>query len=183
MHNLFWRLLAKLLARPDIADWLIERARRTPYQNIWSPDGSKLYMARWWLLNPYDRNSHKPKYWWFPWSIRIHHILRPDDDRDLHDHPWDARTVILRGWYAEQRLADEQLTSLLKAPSGAQVTEFIDRRAGDTATLNHGEYHRIDQVSPGGVFTMFITSRWQGEWGFLVDGEKVHWKKYTGEQQ
>ncbi len=31
MINLFWRLLAKLLARPAIAAWLINRAQRTPY--------------------------------------------------------------------------------------------------------------------------------------------------------
>ncbi|MCY1389110.1 hypothetical protein D9M71_39000 [compost metagenome] len=182
MLNLIWHLLGRLLARPAIADWLIERARRTPYQHIWSPDGSKLYMARWWLFNPYDRDTHKAKYGWFPWSIRIHQILRPDDDRDLHDHPWDARTVILRGRYTEQRLADEELVSLMKAPVCAHVTEFIDRRAGDTATLRHGEYHRIDQVSSGGVFTLFITSRWRGEWGFLVNGSKVDWKTYTGEE-
>lgn len=30
MINLFWRLVAKLLARPAIADWLIARAKRTP---------------------------------------------------------------------------------------------------------------------------------------------------------
>ncbi|MCY1366499.1 hypothetical protein D9M68_598680 [compost metagenome] len=61
-----------------------------------------------------------------------------------------------------------------------QATEHIDRQPGDTARLRHGEYHRIDQVSPGGVFTLFITSRWQGEWGFLVNGRKVRWREYTG---
>ncbi|MNO23667.1 hypothetical protein D3C76_134720 [compost metagenome] len=182
MSEFFWRLLAAVLSRPAVAAWLIRRAQRTPYLHIMSADGSETYMGRWWLFNPYDRDTHKPKYWWFPWSIRVHHILRPDDDRDLHDHPWHARTVILRGRYTEQRLADEELVGLMKAPACAQVTEFIDRRAGDTATLRHGEYHRIDQVSPGGVFTLFVTSRWQGEWGFLVNGRKVDWKAYTGEK-
>ena len=50
---------------------------------------------------------------------------------------------------------------------------------GDTARLNHGEYHRIDQVSPGGVYTLFITSNWRGDWGFLVNGVKVPWRTYT----
>ncbi|SDR19417.1 hypothetical protein SAMN04490186_3910 [Pseudomonas grimontii] len=31
MPNLFWRLVAKLLARPAVAAWLIARAQRTPY--------------------------------------------------------------------------------------------------------------------------------------------------------
>ncbi|MEE4332257.1 hypothetical protein V2J70_02050 [Pseudomonas alliivorans] len=193
MINLFWRLLAKLLARPAIAAWLINRARRTPYLHIRSADGQEVYMGRWWLFNPYDRETHLGRFRWCPWSIRVHHIMRPDADRDLHDHPWNARTVILRGWYREQRLlaADDplltaaliQTAELRQSFDGPfQATEYIDRRPGDTARLNHGEYHRIDEVSPGGVYTLFITSRWKGDWGFLVNGVKVAWREYTGEK-
>lgn len=193
MKNLIWRLLAKLLARPAVADWLIARAQRTPYQHIMSADGQDTYMGRWWLFNPYHRETHIGKHAWFPWSIRIHHILRPDADRELHDHPWNARTVILRGMYTEQRLlkaGDPVLTSLLKDAAakvgtwenGWEATEYIDRRVGDTASLKHGEYHRIDSVSAGGVWTLFITSRWKGDWGFLVKGKKIDWRIYTGEK-
>ncbi|GFZ67437.1 hypothetical protein PSE10B_39590 [Pseudomonas amygdali pv. eriobotryae] len=184
MTNLLWRLLAKLLARPAIAAWLIARAQRTPYLHIRSADGQEVYMGRWWLFNAYDRETHLGRIRWCPWSIRVHHIMRPDADRDLHDHPWDARTVILRGWYTEQRLLDhdDPVLSGLDAPSAAQATEYIMRRPGSTAQLNHGEYHRIDEVSPGGVYTIFITSRWKGDWGFLVNGVKVAWREYTGER-
>jgi len=163
MLTIFWRILAKVLARPAIAEWLIARAKLTPYQHIMSADGTEMYMGRWWLFNPYSRETHKPALWWCPWSFRVHHILRPDEDRDLHDHPWNARTIILRGWYIEQR----QIMWRRRAP-------------GETARLNHGEYHRIDQVSPGGVMTLFITSKWRGDWGFLVNGVKVPWRTYTG---
>ncbi|QXI02969.1 hypothetical protein HV782_013645 [Pseudomonas monsensis] len=191
MLNIFWRILAKVLARPAIADRLIARAALTPYQHIMSADGTEMYMGRWWLFNPYSRETHKPALWWCPWSLRIHHIMRPDEDRDLHDHPWNARTIILRGWYTEQRLLqsdDPVLHQLLMKASelrqsfdaAFQATEHLDRRPGDTARLNHGEYHRIDQVSPGGVITLFITGKWRGDWGFLVNGVKVPWRTYTG---
>ncbi|MDH0745244.1 hypothetical protein N5D61_02660 [Pseudomonas sp. GD03842] len=174
MKNLIWRLLAKLLARPAVAEWLIGRAQRTPYQHIMSADGKDTYMGRWWLFNPYDRDTHQGKLWWFPWSIRIHHICRPDADRDLHDHPWNARTVILRGWYKEDR------RHFWTVGGHSDIPYW--RNPGDTAELRHGEFHRIDQVSDGGVWTLFITSRWQGNWGFLVNGKKVDWRIYTGEQ-
>ncbi len=58
MINFFWRLVAKLLARPAIADWLIARAKLTPYQHIMSADGTEMYMDRWWLFNPYSRETH-----------------------------------------------------------------------------------------------------------------------------
>ncbi|WP_439870166.1 hypothetical protein ACTACT_06570 [Pseudomonas syringae] len=177
MLKIFWRQLAKLLARPAIAAWLITRAQRTPYLHIRSADGQEVYMGRWWLFNACDRGTHLGRIRWCSWSIRVHHIMRPDADRDLHDHPWNALTVILRGWYTEQRLLDVGI------PPGTamEVTEYINRMPGDTAQLNHGEYHRIDKVSPGGVYTLFITSRWKGDWGFLVNGVKVAWREYTGE--
>ncbi|WP_339494614.1 hypothetical protein [Pseudomonas sp. RA_105y_Pfl2_P56] len=192
MINLFWRLTAKLLARPAIADWLIARAKLTPYQHIMSAEGTEMYMGRWWLFNPYSRETHKAALWWCPWSFRIHHIMRPDEDRDLHDHPWNARTIILRGWYNEQRTASDWWKKAVRAsmvpnPDPKIVEwvmkdacEWLKRSEGDTATLNHGEYHRIDQVSPGGVTTLFITSKWRGDWGFLVNGVKVPWRTYTG---
>ena len=192
MIDLLWRIIAKLLARPAIADWLIARAKLTPYQHIMSADGTEMYMGRWWLFNPYSRETHKARFWWCPWSFRIHHILRPDEDRDLHDHPWNARTIILRGWYNEQRPASgwwkkAVRSSMVPNPDPRIVEwvmkdacEWLKRSEGDTACLNHGEYHRIDQVSPGGVFTLFITSKWRGDWGFLVNGVKVPWRNYTG---
>lgn len=189
MINLFWRLFAKVLAHPTVAAWIIARAARTPYLHIRSADGQEVYMGRWWLFNAYDRETHLARIRWIPWSIRVHHIMRPDADRDLHDHPWDARTVILRGSYTEERLEPCETADLLKRDAdlrwvpGYEIHRLAirTRQAGDTAQLKHGEYHRIEEVSPGGVYTLFITSRWKGDWGFLVNGVKVAWREYTGE--
>lgn len=195
MINLFWRPAARVLSKPAVVEMLIKRAAKTPYHHLASADGQDVYMARYWLFNPYDRETQQVKYRWFPWSIRLHFIHREDLDRDLHDHPWNARTVILRGGYTEQRPFRtcgpddpiwEQLDPLgwrhSHASKGAPVTtyEFIDRIAGDTAALKHGDYHRIDSIAPGGAITLFITGRYRGPWGFLVDGVKVGWRKYRG---
>lgn len=170
MKNLLWFLLAKLLAKPCIANWLIRRAQKTPYMHILSPSGDTVYMWRWWLFNPYNRKTNKPRWSWVPFSIRVHHIARPDYDEHCHDHPWDARTIILRGGYTEKRL----LTSKVEA------TEHLTRFPGDTAALEHGQYHSITEVMPGGAVTLFITWKYQGTWGYLVDGVKIYWKTYLG---
>ena len=104
MRELPWRLLAAIVTLPVVRDWLIRRAQRTPYTHIHGPDGS-IYMGRWWLFNPYPAKSDGRKRKWADWlpSARIHHIMRPDSDRHLHDHPWNARTIVLGGWYAEER--------------------------------------------------------------------------------
>jgi hypothetical protein len=163
--NTFWQLTARAIAtHPRLVQWLIERAQRTPYAHITSADGQSTYMGRWWLFNPYPHGSDGDgrRWAWLP-SVRIHHIMRDDQDRDHHDHPWNARTIILQGYYIEER--------------GDQI---ITRIPGDTAALRFGEYHRIAAVSAAGVWTLFISGKKRGTWGFLVDGHKVPWREYLG---
>lgn len=167
MKEILWQLVAKVISRPMVANYLIKRAMRTPYFHL---EG---YMNRYWLFNRYSEVG-KPdvvpkRFKWLP-SIRIHHILRADDARDLHDHPWNARTIILKGWYVERRLVPRF--------DGKRFQQDFMRVQGDTATINFGQYHAIDEVSDGGVWTLFIAGDYLGTWGFLVDGKKVPWQEY-----
>lgn len=168
-----WRLVARIVSRPAIANYLIQRAQRTPYTHIYGRHNNNLYMERWWLFNPYPAAGNYTRKGWRNWlpSIRVHHIVREDDDGHLHDHPWDARTIILKGWYVEE-VRTFWLYLLRKR-----------RQAGDTAPIRFEQYHRIDEVSDGGVWTLFFTWRHLGEWGFLVDGNKVPWRTYLGVEE
>ncbi|HBH37610.1 MAG TPA: hypothetical protein DDX06_04415 [Curvibacter sp.] len=192
-----WHLVALFVSQPRVASWLMRRAQRRPYSHITSADGGSVYMGRWWLFNPYGKDENgdeiPARLSWLP-SVRIHHIMRPDQDRDLHDHPWNARTIVLRGWYMEERL--KSACSLQQLADCTQIYAPIrneglgrvrlPRRAvfrrtqGYTGRLLFGQYHRISEVSDGGVWTLFITWKKRGDWGFLVDGEKVHWRTYLG---
>lgn len=168
MINLIWRLLAKLVSRPAIADWIIKRAQRTPYDHLIIAEGRIIrvhsgyelsnlvigeawYMRRWWLLR------------FGPLQVRIHHIMAKDVGRDQHDHPWPFRTFILRGWYRECR---ENGFPTYRIP-------------GDTATLKLGEFHRIEDVAPGGAWTMFATWGERKGWGFKrADGSVTPHEEY-----
>ncbi len=175
--KVLWHVLAKLLAKPVVVDYLIKRSRRTPYTPIMSADGKEMYMERNWLFNPYDTQEQrderagkglKPK-WRFPISIRLHCIRTPDLDRHLHDHPWNARTIILRGAYVDSRYDRDRYLS-----------------AGDTSTLRFGkDFHRITHILPApgdeGVWTLFITGKFRGMWGFDRDGVKIPFKQYLRE--
>lgn len=153
MPDILWRWLAKLPAHPAIADWIIERALRTPYDHLAIVEGSRIirlahdaalwpgdhwYMRRWWLLRL------------GPLQIRVHHILLADIGRDLHDHPWPFRTFILRGGYIEVR---EGTGRALRLP-------------GRTAAMRRGEFHRIAKIAPNGAWTLFVTLGPRQSWGF-----------------
>lgn len=172
---MLWSFIARICAIPRVADWLIARAQRTPYAPVMSQDGQTLYMGRWWLFNPYPAPGNGRKRWsWLP-SIRVHHICVEGQDRHCHDHPWNARTIILRGGYREQRPDVEFNIGIEEG-----YVYSITRGPGDTARLLYGQFHRISKVSPGGAWILFITWRYRGTWGFLVDGRKVPWREYLG---
>lgn len=180
MKELLWKLIARIASLPRVADWIIARAQRTPYFHIHGKDGT-LYMGRWWLFNPYPKDANgdpaPARLKWLP-SVRIHHICRPDSDRHLHSHPWDARTIILRGWYLEQLPAHAERGQL-----GVKGDwRWCSRVRGDTGQLLHTDYHRIHSISSAGVWTLFITWRKRDTWYFDVDGRKVRWREYLGEQ-
>ena len=167
MPEFIWRTLAKFLARPAVSEWLINRAIWTPYDHLVIRDGrvcrmphgypislgGKWYMRRWWLLRLGLL------------QIRIHNILSPDPGRDLHSHPWRFRTFILRGWYKEERAA---------------FPRKFTRYAGDTAAMDRDEWHKITNISRGGVWTLFVTIGRPKGWGFCVNGKVVDHNEYTG---
>lgn len=161
------QILAHFLAWPPITNWLIRRARRRPYSHLPS-NSDPSYMERYWLFNPYPE-THDDK-WRFPISVRLHYIRRPDSDRHLHDHPWNARTFILRGWYREQRL--------LRRMMDEEVHQLSTLTAGSTAAIRFGEYHAITDMAPEGVWTLFVTGKYRGTWGFDVRGRKVPYRNY-----
>lgn len=158
----FWRMLAKIIARPKVLQALYRRAEKTPYFHL------KGYMERWWLFNPItttevwvhdERQITKTaKYPRCPVSIRMHHILRADHARDKHNHPGSFRTLIGLGWYVEHRDG---------------VPYPILRKTGDTSVLLNGEFHHVSEVSEGGVWTIFIMWDWRGTWGFRTPSGDV----------
>jgi hypothetical protein len=165
--TMIFKIIAKILSHPRIFNYLLKRAKKTPYSNIYREDSQNTYMERYWLFNPYFEVKGLRQFKWLP-SMRIHKICDRDHDIHLHDHPWNARTFILKGWYQEKR----QHKTL------PDTNTIIKRNAGDTATLKFGEYHKITNISTGGVYTLFVTGKYQGTWGFLVNKVKVNYKVY-----
>lgn len=169
VRETLWRVLAWLVSRRPVADYLIGRAQRTPYTPICSRADARIYMERYWLFNGYGKDSHgnQTPARWSKWpSLRIHKILHADDAEHEHGHPWPSRSLILRGFYAEQRSEEFEGVCL--------------RQAGDTVALSVETFHRIDYVPPQGAYTLFITWGPSRGWGFKVDGRVVPWRQYLG---
>lgn len=149
-----------------IIDRLIRLLTRRVYRkgHIHGTDGS-LYMGRWELFETR----------WI--EARVHHITRPDLDREMHDHPAGFLSLVLKGWY------DEALPSTIDPcwdwRHGNEFFTETRRRTWSIAYRPATARHRITRVSEGGVWTLFILVGGRKQWwGFYTPAGKVHWKDY-----
>jgi len=108
---------------------------------------------------PYLRRYYIFKTKWL--KVYIHEILRSDNDRDRHDHPWNFTSVILRNGYEE-----EMLHGTFKRGVGS----VIRHKAEDS--------HKLTLANGNPVWTLFIAGKKRREWGFHTPEGWVHWKPY-----
>lgn len=120
----------------EFVESLITKAERRAPDFVIGPSDNP-YLKRWYLKR--DRQQG---------NIYLHQVLRDDDDRALHDHPWDSQSVVLKGVLREV-MADSSRVLY----------------AGDNASRAAEVAHRLEVVE-GPVWTLFITGPWRREWGF-----------------
>ena len=118
------------------------------------------YMHRWWRI---ARNAY--------FNIYYHLVLRSDDDRALHDHPWWNFSIVLEGGYFEHTIDAGGVHR--KVWYGPGSVKF--RRAGTYAhRLELAKGHtgvwdaRLNRhvMSELPVKTIFITGPVLRRWGF-----------------
>jgi len=131
--------------------WRMKKIRRyKPFQIRWGERLGMLkcpYLTRWCLITPLG-------------SIRLHKWMGPDDDRHLHNHPWNFVTFVLKGGYKDIHREGEDV---LMAPS-------VKYRPA-----NH--FHTVRPlVTP--TWTLIITGPKIQRWGFDVDGVLWEIRKY-----
>ena len=131
----------------DMAAWARARMQRHPDFVI----GDPAYMRRWWII---PRNEQQ--------NVYLHHILRDDDDRALHDHPWPNTSYLLIGRYREI------------TPQG----EFV-REAGSIVNRQATDAHRLELIDGEPCVSLFFTGAKVREWGFHCPKSWVHWRDFT----
>jgi hypothetical protein len=174
--------LMRLPVPTRLADWLIARSQLTPYWHL------KGYMDRYWLL-PFKDGSWKQDNDLGQWptltriarrlgvAARIHHILRSDDDRAHHDHPWPFVTIILRGGYTEVRpVFDKSNLYIGESRKFYGVGSVLFRRAKD--------WHRLELYEDMDTWTLFIVGKYQQKWGFLKEPRyKVYYRDHFNQDE
>lgn len=115
-----------------------------------------------------------------PWfGIFLHTHERPDGDRDLHDHPWNFVTIILRGGYVESHAVINTFGDNI-GPSRIRTW-----RLGSVHRMKFvRDAHRINSIRPGTLSLVFV-GRTMRDWGFFaedeIDGHTrwIPWQEYN----
>lgn len=141
------------------------------------------YLSRWFILRCQ---------WLY---IFIHKFHRSDEDRALHDHPWNYISLILRHGYWEHSeetcLACQhsrgEFCPACHGPEGYQCTicnrtgkiavkKFI--RAGSIIWRPATWRHRIELVDGKNAWTLIIRFKRRRDWGFWTAEGFVPWRQW-----
>ncbi|MBA8886109.1 hypothetical protein FHW12_000300 [Dokdonella fugitiva] len=147
--------LPPFLLDPLRQNVLAMMASRAPDRIIGGDDDP--YLLRWHLT---ERNRQGNAY--------AHEFRRSDDDRALHDHPWESCSIFLRGRYIEHTIA------------AGGVRHQVMRAAGDVVFRGPTDAHRIELIDgdPPPI-TLFLTGAVIRDWGFhCPDRGWVHWEQF-----
>ncbi len=110
------------------------------------------YLLRWWII---PRNP--------VFNIYLHKIIRSDDDRALHDHPWWNVSILLRGGYRE-----------------ITPVAIYKRKPGSIVARFGKALHRLEVDYGTPAWSLFITGPRFRTWGFACPKGWVRWQDFTG---
>ena len=180
------------LAYRALRYFVVDRRQRMP--DVIIGGEARPYMLRWHVI---PRNR--------VFNVYLHHFLRSDDDRALHDHPWWNLSWLLKGRYVEVVFRDPELgheggTRIIPRDEGALATRGAHHahrillypisavtvaRAYERRVLQALEPEKLANETPIPVWTLFITGPRLRDWGFYCPkasaaGGWRHWKDFTG---
>lgn len=143
----------------DVQAWARARMQRHPDFVIGDPE--RPYLRRWWIV---PRNEGC--------NVYLHEILRSDDDRAGHDHPWANTSFLIDGEYEEV---------LFDPLEPWREARRVRRVAGDVARREATDTHRLIVPEGGRAISLFMTGPKVRDWGFWCpDGRGwVHWRDFT----
>jgi len=120
--------------------------------------GTAPYLVRWSLWLP------------FGLSLKLHKIMRPDDDRCAHDHPWWMIRIILWGGYTESHGTDSKVSHRKPWRPWAPWRIYY---CGPTFR------HRILELPHRISWSLVLCSGRKREWGFYTKFGWLDWRKFV----
>lgn len=130
-------------------------SRILTFKTIKDMSGKKDYLHRWSL--------------WFPGgiSLKLHKIVRTDEDRCEHDHPWWFIRVILAGGYVESINGKPFARKPWRPWAFWRIYPCLPSFK-----------HRIIKLPAGSNWSLVLCGKSRGYWGFYTKAGWMPWQKF-----
>ena len=106
----------------------------------------------------------------FGWSLKLHKIVRPDDDRCAHDHPWRMLRIILAGGYTESHGPNHAIAQ--RKPWRPWAPWRIYYCPADFR-------HRILTLHTGVSWSLVLCGPRERDWGFYIRDGWIDWQTFV----
>jgi hypothetical protein len=123
--------------------------------------------------------------------IYVHHLIRSDYDRALHDHPWPFLSFMFWGGYTEFSTFEDWTRHAARDFGVCQRRWHMDYKNNDGESIcktfdapcflfrSAAWRHRLELKPGQTAWTLVFIGQKQREWGFWTTLKKwCHWKKY-----
>ena len=162
--------LAKLLM-----NWCIRKDKVFKITGTAGPDD--VYLIRYYIL--------RSKYM----NIFLHQFLRSDRD-DLHDHPWNFATYLIKGAYTENKF--DEVTGVVTQTRRANYDRYspnfltpIDHVKQNTLVFRKAtDQHQVvvdrdlkESEKDQAALTLFISGPTKRDWGFIVEEDSMFYNE------
>jgi hypothetical protein len=122
-------------------------------------------------------------------SLFVHYIARSDEDKHMHDHPWDFWSLILSGGYYETsqrspwsiapaRIAD-YMDGIAKIVDGRLITKCAP---GYLVMREARDFHQITLIKPTWTL-VWVGPRIHEPWGYLTEEGWMNHVEYRNKKQ
>lgn len=103
-----------------------------------------------------------------PWfNIYVHQILKSDEDKHFHDHPWHFASLLLKGAYRERSSYSPRWSSVIT----------FDYYAGQIVRHLAHDAHSLTLLTSS-VWTLVFTFGKKRVWGYQTDNGWIDFKTY-----
>jgi hypothetical protein len=116
-------------------------------------------------------------------QLYLHHILRSDADRELHDHPWNFLAIMLWRGYTEETQPECASCRAAGRPQGdciAPSDHALSRKRPGMVLFRRAEHrHRVLLVNDRPAWSLVFTSAKRRSWGFWREGAFIPWRLFV----
>lgn len=126
-------------------------------------------------------------------DLYLHKMLKSDDDKDPHDHPWDFDTTILWNGYDDESyraykcikvsynkdgLIDKEITGKFRNGPYVDSLTFLNRRKRSAEWC-----HQVKKHNDKPTWTLVRRGPYRREWNFMDEkGNLIMWREYLNER-